>query len=118
MEALRLAVELRPDAVVVGTATGDMPSTSLLRRLAADDRLVGVRRIALAGEREEDPSPGGADRRRRAARPARRRPPRSSAAACGVPRSVTPPEASSTSAGTNSSQPASSVPSLIAISSW
>ncbi|WP_028065264.1 ATP-binding protein [Solirubrobacter soli] len=56
-EALRLAVELRPDAVVVGTATGDMPATSLLRRLAADDRLVGVRRVALAGEREEDPSP-------------------------------------------------------------
>ena len=57
LEALRLAVELRPDAVVVGTATGDMPSTSLLRRLAADERLTGVRRVALAGEREEDPSP-------------------------------------------------------------
>ncbi|HWK26116.1 MAG TPA: ATP-binding protein [Solirubrobacter sp.] len=56
LEALRLAVELRPDAVIVGTATGDMPPTSLLRRLAADDRLSGVRRIALAGEREEDPS--------------------------------------------------------------
>ena len=39
LEALRLAVELRPDAVVVGTATGDMPATSLLRRLAADERL-------------------------------------------------------------------------------
>ena len=57
LEALRLAVELRPDAVVVGTATGNMPATSLLRRLAADDRLIGVRRVALAGEREEDPSP-------------------------------------------------------------
>jgi PAS domain S-box-containing protein len=57
LEALRLAVELRPDAVVVGTATGDMPATSLLRRLAADPRLAGVRRVALAGEREEDPSP-------------------------------------------------------------
>jgi hypothetical protein len=56
-EALRLAVELRPDAIVVGTATGDMPPTSLLRRLAADDRLSGVRRVALAGEREEDSSP-------------------------------------------------------------
>jgi PAS domain S-box-containing protein len=56
-EALRLAVELRPSAVVVGTATGDMPSTSLLRRLASDERLIGVRRVALAGEREEDPSP-------------------------------------------------------------
>jgi PAS domain S-box-containing protein len=57
LEALRLAIELRPDAVVVGTATGDMPATSLLRRLAADDRLGQVRRVALAGEREEDPSP-------------------------------------------------------------
>jgi PAS domain S-box-containing protein len=56
-EALRLAVELRPDTVVVGTATGDMPATSLLRRLAADERLASVRRVALAGEREEDPSP-------------------------------------------------------------
>ena len=34
-----------------------MPPTSLLRRLAADERLAGVRRVALAGEREEDPSP-------------------------------------------------------------
>jgi len=57
LEALRLAVELRPEAVVVGTATGDMPPASLLRRLAADDRLRDVRRLALAGEREEDPSP-------------------------------------------------------------
>jgi PAS domain S-box-containing protein len=57
MEALRLAVELRPEAVVVGTATGDMPATSLLRRLASDERLANVRRVALAGEREEDPSP-------------------------------------------------------------
>ena len=56
-EALRLATELRPDAIVVGTATGDMPATSLLRRLAADKRLAGVRRVALAGEREEDASP-------------------------------------------------------------
>jgi PAS domain S-box-containing protein len=56
-EALRLAIELRPDAVVVGTATGDMPPTSLLRRLAADERLADVRRVALAGEREEDASP-------------------------------------------------------------
>jgi PAS domain S-box-containing protein len=57
LEALRLAGELRPDAVVVGTATGDMPATSLLRRLAADERLIGARRVALAGEREQDPSP-------------------------------------------------------------
>jgi hypothetical protein len=57
IEALRLAGELRPDAVVVGTATGDMPATSLLRRLAADERLIGVRRVALAGEREQDASP-------------------------------------------------------------
>jgi PAS domain S-box-containing protein len=57
LEAFRLAVELRPEAVVVGTATGDMPATSLLRRLAADHRLQNVRRLALAGEREEDPSP-------------------------------------------------------------
>jgi PAS domain S-box-containing protein len=56
-EALRLAVELQPEAVVVGTATGDMPPTSLLRRLAADQRVAGSRRVALAGEREEDPSP-------------------------------------------------------------
>jgi len=57
LEALRLTVELRPDAVVVGTATGDMPATSLLRRLASDERLVGVRRVALAGERDSDHSP-------------------------------------------------------------
>jgi hypothetical protein len=57
LEALRLAVELRPDAIVVGTATGDMPATSLLRRLAADERLLGVRRVALAGERDSDHSP-------------------------------------------------------------
>ena len=56
LEALRLAIELRPDALIVGTATGDMPATSLLRRLAADQRLANVRRVALAGEREEDPS--------------------------------------------------------------
>ncbi len=56
-EALRVAVELRPDAVVVGTATGDSPAAWLLRRLAADERLAAVRRIALAGEREEDASP-------------------------------------------------------------
>jgi CheY-like chemotaxis protein len=56
-EALRLAVELRPDAVVVGTAIGDMAPPSLLRRLAADERLIRVRRVALAGEREEDASP-------------------------------------------------------------
>ncbi|MDA0165430.1 PAS domain-containing sensor histidine kinase [Solirubrobacter ginsenosidimutans] len=57
LEALRLALELLPDAVVVGTATGDLSPTSLLRRLAANERLMGVRRVALAGEREEDPSP-------------------------------------------------------------
>jgi hypothetical protein len=57
LEALRLAVELRPDAVVVGTDTGDMPATSLLRRLAADERLIGVRRVALAGERDSDHAP-------------------------------------------------------------
>ncbi len=84
VEALRLAVELRPDAVVVGTDTGDMPPTSLLRRLAADERLVGVRRVALAGEREADHSPeeliaAGAQ----LVLPPR--PPRSSAAACGRP---------------------------------
>ena len=56
-EALRLAYDLLPTAVVVGTASGDMPPTSLLRRLAADERLAGIRRIALAGEREEDPAP-------------------------------------------------------------
>jgi hypothetical protein len=54
---LRLAHELRPVAVVVGTAPGDMPSTSLLRRLASDAQLTNIRRIALAGEREEDPPP-------------------------------------------------------------
>jgi hypothetical protein len=57
LEALRLAVELRPEVLVVGTDTGDMPATSLLRRLAADERLTGVRRVALAGEREADHSP-------------------------------------------------------------
>jgi PAS domain S-box-containing protein len=56
-EALRLAYDLLPTAVVVGTAPGDMPPTSLLRRLAADEKLAGIRRIALAGEREEDPAP-------------------------------------------------------------
>ena len=57
IEALRLAVELRPDALVVGTDTGDMPATSLLRRLVADERLAGMRRVALAGERDADHSP-------------------------------------------------------------
>jgi signal transduction histidine kinase len=57
LEALHLAIDLRPDAVVVGTTTDDMSATSLLRVLAADDRLTGVRRVAIAGEREEDPSP-------------------------------------------------------------
>jgi DNA-binding NarL/FixJ family response regulator len=57
LEALRLAAELRPDAIVVGTSTGDMSATSLLRRLAADERLIGMRRVALAGEREQDASP-------------------------------------------------------------
>jgi PAS domain S-box-containing protein len=56
LEALRLTVELAPEFIVVGTATGDMLPTSLLRRIASDSRLIGVRRIALAGEREEDPS--------------------------------------------------------------
>jgi signal transduction histidine kinase len=56
-EALRLAYDLMPTAVVVGTSSGDMPPTSLLRRLAADEKLAGIRRIALAGEREEDPAP-------------------------------------------------------------
>ncbi len=57
LEALRLAVELVPEAIVVGTATGDMSATSLLRRLAADPQLASVRRFALVGEREQDPSP-------------------------------------------------------------
>jgi CheY-like chemotaxis protein len=57
VEALRLARELRPVAVVVGTTPGDMPATSLLRRLASDEQLADTRRIALAGEREDDPPP-------------------------------------------------------------
>jgi DNA-binding NarL/FixJ family response regulator len=57
IEALRLALELRPDAVVVGTATGEVTATSLLRRLAGRERLSGVRRLALAGEREDDATP-------------------------------------------------------------
>jgi PAS domain S-box-containing protein len=57
LEALRLAVELRPDVLVVGTDTGDMPATSLLRRLVADRRLAALRRVALAGERDSDHSP-------------------------------------------------------------
>jgi PAS domain S-box-containing protein len=56
-EALRVAGDLLPEAIVVGTAPGDMPATSLLRRLAADARLAGTMRVALAGEREEDPAP-------------------------------------------------------------
>jgi hypothetical protein len=55
-EAFRLTVELLPDAVVVGTQTGDALPAWLLRRLAEDERLTGVRRVALAGERAEDPS--------------------------------------------------------------
>jgi hypothetical protein len=55
VEALLIALELRPDAVVVGTAIRDPPST-LLRTLASEDRLSDVRRVALAREREEDPS--------------------------------------------------------------
>jgi hypothetical protein len=54
-EALRLADDLLPQVIVVGTAPGEMPATSLLRRLAGDARLAGIRRIALAGEREADP---------------------------------------------------------------
>jgi DNA-binding NarL/FixJ family response regulator len=54
-EALRLADDLRPSAIVVGTTPGEMPATSLLRRLSGDERLAGTRRIALVGEREEDP---------------------------------------------------------------
>jgi PAS domain S-box-containing protein len=57
VEALRLARDLRPSAIVVGTATGDMPPTSLLRRLASDERLTETRRLALAGEREDDSPP-------------------------------------------------------------
>jgi hypothetical protein len=57
LEALRLASDLMPNTIVVGTAPGDMPPTSLLRRLAADERLAGIRRIALAGEREVDAPP-------------------------------------------------------------
>jgi signal transduction histidine kinase len=57
-EALRLAYELMPNAIVVGTAPGDMPATSLLRQLVTDERLAGIRRIALAGEREADPPTG------------------------------------------------------------
>jgi hypothetical protein len=55
LDGLRLALELRPHTVIVGTAVGDdvLPVT-LLRRLAADDRLPDVRRVALAGERAED----------------------------------------------------------------
>src|SRR3954451_23055566 len=56
-EALRLAAELLPDAIVVGTAPGDMPATSVLRRLASDGSLAAIQRIALAGEREADPAP-------------------------------------------------------------
>jgi anti-sigma regulatory factor (Ser/Thr protein kinase) len=55
-EALRLADDLKPDAIVVGTTPGEMPATSLLRRLSGDQRLAGIRRIALVGEREADPS--------------------------------------------------------------
>lgn len=55
-EAFRLAVELLPEAVVVGTQTGDALPAWLLRRLAEDPRLGHVRRVALAGERAEDPS--------------------------------------------------------------
>ena len=64
-------------------STGDMPATSLLRRLAADARLAGVRRVALAGEREEDPSPEALITRGRAARAARRRRRGARRAACG-----------------------------------
>jgi PAS domain S-box-containing protein len=57
VDGLRLALELRPDAIVVGTAVGDDTGpTALLERLASDDRLAGTRRIALVGEREEDPT--------------------------------------------------------------
>ena len=46
-----------PAVVLVGTTTGDIPPTSLLRRIASDVRLSDVRRVALAGERSHDPSP-------------------------------------------------------------
>jgi PAS domain S-box-containing protein len=54
-EALRLADDLHPDAIVIGTTPGEMLPVSLLRRLADDARLASVRRIALVGEREADP---------------------------------------------------------------
>jgi signal transduction histidine kinase len=54
-EALRLADDLRPEAIIVGTAPGEMPATSLLRRLAGDERLTGIKRMALLGERDSDP---------------------------------------------------------------
>jgi PAS domain S-box-containing protein len=57
VDGLRLALELQPDAIVVGTAVGDgTPPTALLERLAGDERLSRARRIALVGEREEDPT--------------------------------------------------------------
>jgi signal transduction histidine kinase len=56
-EALRVAADLVPDAIVIGTAPADMPTTSLLRQLAGDHRLDQMVRVALAGEREEDPGP-------------------------------------------------------------
>jgi PAS domain S-box-containing protein len=54
-EALRLADDLHPNAIVVGTSPWDVTATALLERLSADARLAGIHRIALVGEREEDP---------------------------------------------------------------
>ena len=58
LEALRLAVELRPDAVVVGTETGDMPADFAAapprRRRAARSACAASRSPASASA---DPSP-------------------------------------------------------------
>jgi signal transduction histidine kinase len=54
-EALRMAIDLRPDMVVIGRLEGAGSATALLDRMARDWRLAGVLRVALL-ERRGDPA--------------------------------------------------------------
>ena len=53
-EALRMATDLRPDMVVIGRLEGETTATALLNRMAREERLAGVLRVALV-ERGGDP---------------------------------------------------------------
>jgi signal transduction histidine kinase len=54
-EALRLAMDLQPDMVVIGRLEGDSTAGALLNRMGREWRLAGVLRVALV-ERGGDPA--------------------------------------------------------------